>query len=66
MAMGVEEAAVEAEPEPMEVEDDEVYAQKYDADMDISGPDNAESEKLANEDWKQLGEAFKASSNQGT
>jgi hypothetical protein len=32
MAMDVEEAVEEAEPEPMEVEDNEVYAQKHDAD----------------------------------
>ena len=34
--------------------------------MDISGPDKAESEKLATEDWKQLGGTFKASSNRET
>jgi hypothetical protein len=66
MAMDVEETDEEAEPEPMEVEDDEVYAQKYGADMHISGPDKAESEKLANEDWRQLGETSKASSNEDT
>jgi hypothetical protein len=64
--MDVEETGEESEPEPMDVEDDAVYAQQYDADMDVSGPDKEESEKLANEDWKQLSETSKASSNQET
>ena len=34
--------------------------------MEISGPNKVESEKLANEDWRQLGETSKASSNEDT
>jgi hypothetical protein len=41
-----------------------VYAKRYDDDMEISGPDKTESEKMANDDWNQLGEAHKARSNQ--
>ena len=68
MDMEVEETDEDAESEPMEVciEDDAVYAQQYDADMEVSGPDKAESEKLATEDWKQQGETFKASANEET
>ena len=43
-----------------------MHAQKYEDDMQISGPDKVESAKLATEDWKQQGEAFKASSNEDT
>ena len=47
MDMEVEDTDEEAEAEPMEVEDDAVYAQKYEDDMQISGPDKVESAKLA-------------------
>ena len=50
--------------EPMDVEEDTVYAKRHDDDMEISGPDKTESEKMANDDWNQLGEAHKARSNQ--
>jgi hypothetical protein len=66
MDMEVEETDEEAKAEPMEVEDDAVYAQQHGADMGISGPDKEESEKLATEDWKQQGETLKASANQET
>ena len=49
--------------EPMDVEEDTVYAKRYDDDMEISGPDKTESEKMANDDWDQLGETSKGKSN---
>ena len=51
-------------PEPMDVEDDAVYAKRYDADMEICGPDKTVAETMAKEDWKQLGATQKAKSNQ--
>jgi hypothetical protein len=66
MDMEVEDMDEEAEAEPMEVEDDAVYARKYGADMGICGPDKEEPEKLATEDWKQQGETSKASANEET
>ena len=47
----------------MDVEDDAVYAKRYDDDMEISGSDKIESEKMANDDWDQLGETSKGKSN---
>jgi hypothetical protein len=64
MAMDVEEPGDDTEPEPTDVEDDAVYAQRHDDDMEVSGPDKTESEKMANGDWNQLGETYKAKSNQ--
>ena len=43
-----------------------MHAQKYEDDMQISGPDKVESAKLATEDWKQLGETFKASADEAS
>jgi hypothetical protein len=31
--------------------------------MEVSGLDKGESEKMANDDWNQLGETYKAKSN---
>jgi hypothetical protein len=53
----------ESEAEPMDVEDDEVYANRYEADMDVSGPVKEESERMAEADWEQLGETTKAKTN---
>jgi hypothetical protein len=50
--------------EPMDVEEDTVYAKRYDDNMEISGPDKTESETMAKEDWNQLGGTQKAKSNQ--
>jgi hypothetical protein len=63
MAMDVEDSGGESEPEPMDVEDDAVYAKRCDGDMEISGTDKIESEKMANDDWDQLGETSKGKSN---
>ena len=59
-------AAKETEAEPMDVEEDDVYAKRHDEDVQTSGPDKTESEKTANDDWNQLGESFKAKSNKET
>jgi hypothetical protein len=64
VSMATEESDGETEAEPMEVEDDSVYAQRYEDNMDLSGPDKMESAKLATEDWKQQGESFKASADE--
>jgi hypothetical protein len=53
----------EAEAEPMDVEEDEVYAKRYGDDMETSEPDKKESEKMANADWEQLGESAKSKKN---
>jgi hypothetical protein len=63
MAMDVGDSGGETEPEPMDVEDDSVYAKRRDEDMDISGADKIASEKMANDDWDQLGETSKGKSN---
>jgi hypothetical protein len=42
----------ESEAEPMDVEDDAVYAKRHDEDMETNGPDKGESEKMANADWE--------------
>jgi hypothetical protein len=39
-----------------------VYAKRYDEDVQTSGPDKMESKKMANGDWNQLGETYKAKS----
>jgi hypothetical protein len=51
-------------PEPMDVEDDAVYAKRYDDDMEISGSDKTEAETMAKQDWSQLGATQKSKSNQ--
>ena len=53
----------ESEAEPMDVEDDAVYAKRQDDDMEASGPDKGEPEKMANADWGQLGETTKSKEN---
>jgi hypothetical protein len=53
----------ESEAEPMDVEDDAVYAKRHDDDMEASGPDKGEPEKMANADWGQLGETTKSKEN---
>ena len=63
MATGVEDSSGESEAEPTDVEDDAVYAKRYDDDMEISGSDKIESGKMANDDWDQLGETSKGKSN---
>jgi hypothetical protein len=45
------------------LQDDAVYAKRHDDDMEISGSDTIESEKMANDDWDQLGETSKGKSN---
>jgi hypothetical protein len=45
----------ELEAEPMDVEDDAVYAKRYGDDMEVSGRDKGEPEKMATDDWNQLG-----------
>ena len=49
--------------EPMDVEDDAVYAKRYDEDMQVCGPDKTVAETMAQEDWKQLGATQKSKSN---
>ena len=51
-------------PEPMEVEEDSVYAKRYDEDMQVCGPDKEVAEAMAKQDWKQLGATQKGKSNQ--
>ena len=63
MAIEAGDSGGESEAEPMDVEDDAVYAKRCDGDMEISGSDKIESEKMANDDWDQLGEAPKGKSN---
>jgi hypothetical protein len=53
----------ELEAEPMDVEDNAVYAKRHDDDMEVSGLDKGGSDKMANDDWNQLGETYKAKSN---
>ena len=50
--------------EPMEDEDDAVYAKRYDEDMQVCGPDKTVAEAMAKQDWKQLGATQKGKSNQ--
>jgi hypothetical protein len=50
----------ESEAEPMDVEDDAVYAKRHDDDMEISGPDKVQSKKMANAGWEHLGGPSKA------
>ena len=53
----------DSEAEPMDVEDDAVYAKRHGDNMEVSGPDKEESEQMANADWEQLGETTKSKEN---